>query len=314
MKRVIFPDALDARVMAAATQLVEQGIAAPILVANPFECRHLCQAQGIKLPPVRFIDPLRQTLRADFIERLQIKLPKASRDELEARMDEPLWVAAMCLDQGLADTCIAGNLSSTANVLRAGIRVLGMAKDTQTVSSIMFMLPPNTILASDQPILAFADCGVIPEPTVSQLADITIQTAKNFEQVMQRPARVAMLSFSSHGSAKHPAAEKVQQAVTEVKIREPELCIDGELQFDAAFVPQVAAQKVPESVLQGQANVFVFPSLEAANIGYKIAQRLGGFKAVGPLIQGLRLPLHDLSRGCSSEDIVEVTKVALSMM
>jgi phosphotransacetylase len=162
-------------------------------------------------------------------------------------------------------------------------------------------------------ILGFGDCGVVPRPTVEQLADIAISAADSFRNVTGEAPRVAMLSFSSHGSAKHPEAEAVRAATELVRTRCPDIVVDGELQFDAACVPSVAAQKAPDSPLSGQANVFIFPSLEAGNIGYKIAQRMGGYSAIGPMIQGLKHPMHDLSRGCSMEDMVEVSLVAMKM-
>lgn len=206
--------------------------------------------------------------------------------------------------------CIAGNLSSTAAVLRAGLKVIGLRPGVKTLSSIFIMLPP----VAEGHVLGFADCSVVPQPTSAQLADIALSSAETFTAITEETARVAMLSFSTQGSAKHPNVAMVQQAVEMIRARAPQLNVDGELQFDAAFVPSVAAQKAPNSELKGRANVMVFPSLEAGNIGYKIAQRLGGYRALGPLIQGLNAPMHDLSRGCNARDIIELVLIAQTQL
>ncbi len=191
-----------------------------------------------------------------------------------------LMFAAAMVSAGKADVCIAGNLSSTANVLRAGLRIIGLQPGCKTLSSIFLMLPQYS-----GPALGFADCSVVPQPTAAQLADIALASAETWRAMAGGPRGDAVVS--SNGSARRPCVANVQQATEIVRERAPKLVVDGGYQFDAAFVPEVAAQKAPASPLQGKANVMVFPSLEAGNIGYKIAQRLGGYRAVGPLIQGL---------------------------
>lgn len=306
--RVVFPDALDRRAIEAAQYLKAEGLAEPLLVTDPFALRSYCLERRIHLGQVPVLDPRHSPWRQRFAESLAQRQSRLTPEQSLEQLGNPLWFAAAMLEAGQVDLCIAGNLSSTADVLRAGLRVVGLEPGNRTLSSVFFMLPPG-----DGQVLGFADCGVVPRPTVEQLADIAISSAASFERVTGEPARVAMLSFSSNGSARHPDADAVREACALVRQRQPRLCIDGELQFDAAFVPQVAALKVPDSPLGGAANVFVFPSLEAGNIGYKIAQRLGGMSAIGPMLQGMRAPLHDLSRGCTSEEMIQTVLLASKM-
>lgn len=306
--RVVFPDAVDERAIRAAQQLARQGWAHPVLLANPFELRRYCKQRSIVLGDVPVIDPQYSSWLEIYIERYCTHHPGLLPEEASAQMRDPLWFGAMMLAQGDTDLCIAGNLSATASVLRAGMRVIGLKEGMKTVSSIMFLLSPD-----DGCTLGFADCGVVPDPTPEQLSDIAIAAADNYQAVTGISPRVAMLSFSTKGSAKHPSVDLVRLATDLAQSRRPDLILDGELQFDAAFVPSVAAQKAPESPLQGNANVFVFPSLAAGNIGAKIAERMGKYNALGPMIQGLRLPMHDLSRGCRMEDMVQTTLLAMKM-
>lgn len=309
-RRVVFPDALDERAIAAACRLAEAGVSRPVLLGHPFAIRALCRAKNLHMARVPVMDPANAGNREAYADLLLPRLAAhgMSREQLLDRLATPLWYGAAMVAAGDADYCIAGNLSSTSDVLRAALNVIGLAEGNNTVSSIFFMIAPG-----GGRVLGFADCGVVPEPSPEQLADITVSTADNYRRVIGVEPAIGLLSFSSRGSAKHRAPAKVQEAVRLVRARRPDLLVDGELQFDAAYVPSVAAKKVPDSPLAGSANVLVFPSLEAGNIGYKIAERLGGYQALGPMLQGLRLPMHDLSRGCSVEDIIDVTLVANRM-
>ena len=306
--RVVFPDATDERAIRAAQQLARQGWARPVLLANPFELRRLCKQRNIVLGDVPIIDPQYSALLEDYVAHYCAHRPGTLPEDASAQMRDPLWFGAMMLARGDTDLCIAGNLSATSSVLRAGMRVIGLAPGNKTVSSIMFLISPD-----GGRVLGFADCGVVPKPTIEQLADIAIAAADNYQAVTGNVPRVAMLSFSTKGSAKHADVEAVRQATELAQSRRPDLMLDGELQFDAAIAPAVAALKAPDSPLKGDANVFVFPSLEAGNIGYKIAQRLGNYRVMGPMIQGLRLPMHDLSRGCNIDDMVQTTLLAMKM-
>ena len=218
--------------------------------------------------------------------------------------DDPVVAAAILVRAGMADAAVAGATRPSADVLRAGLNVLGVAPGEGVVSSsILFVL-------RDGRVIAYGDCGVVPDPDEVQLASIAVSTARTFETLSGESARVAMLSFSTRGSARHARVDKVRNATALVGDLAPDLVVDGELQFDAAWVPEVADMKAPGSPVAGGANVFVFPDLDSGNIAYKITERLGGARAFGPLLQGLDGVFHDLSRGCSADDIFDVAVIA----
>jgi|TARA_B100001996_G_scaffold159850_1_gene121889 phosphate acetyltransferase len=217
---------------------------------------------------------------------------------------DPLIAAALLVKSGKADAAVAGATRSTGEVLKTGFQILGVSPEVEVVSSSFLMVLPNGMN------LAYGDCAVLPEPNSEQLCSIAISTASTYKTLTGEEPRVAMLSFSTHGSADHPKVIKVRDAVSLIRECDPKLLVDGELQFDAAWVPEIAASKAPDSLLQGAANVFIFPDLDSANIAYKITERLAGARAIGPLLQGLDGIFHDLSRGCSTQDIIDLAVIS----
>lgn len=309
---VVFSDGEDVRAVTAAARLSREGLLDATVIGRPAVVQKLLRQSGETGVMLRVTDhtlPAVSEANAAQYAAIQAERgkPISEEDALKA-VACPLAAGALMVRRGEAEVGVAGNLASTANVIRAGLRVLGTAPGVKTVSSFFFMIAPDC-----STYYMFTDSGVIIEPTTAQLVDIVGSTSTLMRNLMNEEPRVALLSFSTKGSAKHPRVDKMVEALGMIRERYPDLAVDGELQVDAALVPRVADQKAPGSPIHGQANILVFPSLEAGNIAYKIAQRLGGYTAFGPMLQGFAGGWHDLSRGCSADDIFQVAVVGLGM-
>ena len=298
--RVVLPEVNDPRVQQAALRLSQNGLACPVLIGEANQYPEIAEVDGVEFRSITD-----ESLLERCSQHLFNRMAHKGIDQAEARTLalEPVFFAALLVAIGEAEAAVAGSVAPTPHVVRATLRCIGTAPNTKTLSSFFLMQFPDRAVT-------FADCGLVPDPNSQQLADIAVAAATSHRRLTGEEPRVAMLSFSTHGSAKHPKTEKVIEATRQVRKQAPGLVVDGELQFDAAWVPEVAQRKCPESEVAGQANVLIFPDLDSGNIAYKIAQRLGGALALGPLIQGAAKPMMDLSRGCSVEDIVNVSVIA----
>jgi phosphate acetyltransferase len=297
-KKIVLPRSTDPRVVKAAEFLQNEGLANVILLST----------EGLKEPAdgIEILNSTSDSRLEEFSEAFYQKRKHKgiSKEQAFETVKDPLFFAASLVSSGYADGCVAGSVSTTGDVLRAAIQTIGLKKGSNVVSSIFLMS------FDDGKVFSYGDCAVVPYPTSDQLATIAFDSALSHKLITGDDPKVAMLSFSSKGSAQHERVELVQQAFEKVKEYNIDFAVDGELQFDAAFVESVGKRKAPDSEVAGKANVYIFPNLDAGNIAYKITERLGKATATGPIIQGLAKPMMDLSRGCAWDDIVNTACVA----
>ena len=310
-RRIVLPETNDERVIRAASQILKEGLAQVILVGNQEAIMHSAKAYEVSLSGAKIVDPYNFERFNDYVNKLVELRAKKGMTPEEAKkllLNNPTFFGAMLVKMGDADGMVSGSASPTANVLRAAIQVIGTQPGVKTVSSV-FIMELSQFKDLFGSILVFGDCSVIPVPTSEQLADIATLAAETAVKIAGINPRVALMTFSTKGSAKHECVDRVIEAGRILRERKVKFRFDDELQADAALVKSVGEIKAPLSDVSGNANVLIFPSLSAGNIGYKLVQRLAGANAYGPIIQGLNAPVNDLSRGCSVEDIVVLTAI-----
>ncbi|ARK22166.1 phosphate acetyltransferase [Sporosarcina sp. P26b] len=299
-KTIVLPEGEDVRILEAAVHLQQEGIITPVLLGNEETVKKVAQDGGFDISEIQLIDPASASyfneLAEKFVER---RAGKVTIEQAREQLKDVNYFGTMLIYTGRVDGLVSGAAHSTADTVRPALQIIKTKPGITKTSGAFIMM-------KEEERMIFADCAITVNPTAQELAEIAVESTKTAKAFGIDP-RVAMLSFSTKGSAVTEETEKVVEAARIAKELAPELLIDGEFQFDAAYVPSVAAKKAPESVIKGDANVFIFPTLDAGNIGYKLTERLGGYEAIGPILQGLNGPVNDLSRGCSAEDVYKLS-------
>ncbi|NDW08814.1 phosphate acetyltransferase [Dysgonomonas sp. 520] len=310
-QRIVLPEGTEIRTITAADRLLADGVAEIILIGNPTEIKDLAKSLDLQsIDKAIIIDPKNHAKKDAYIDLL-VELRKSkgmTTEQASVLVEDPLYLACLMIKAGDADGEVAGAKNSTGNVLRPALQLIKTSPGINVVSGVFLMFTKKQEYGKDG-LLFFADCAVTPDPSAAELAQIAVCTGQSARTFAQEEPRIAMLSFSTKGSAKHPMADKVIEATKLAKELDPTMSIDGELQADAALVPSVGSSKAPGSEVAGKANVLVFPNLEVGNIAYKLVQRLGDADAVGPILQGMAAPVNDLSRGCSIDDVYKMVAI-----
>lgn len=310
IKTIVLPEATDSRILEAAQIVKNEGYAKIILIGDEEKVKEIANDKGINIENIQIVNPLKDKKTEEYAKALyELRKSKGMTEEQAHQLIlDPVYFGMMMVKLNEADGLVSGAAHSTSDTLRPALQILKTAPGTKLVSAFFIMVVPNCEYGSNGTFI-FADSGLNEEPDSDKLSEIAISSSKSFEQLIGEKAKVAMLSYSTYGSAHSASTEKIIEATRLVKEKAPELVVDGELQLDAAIVPEVAEFKAKGSPLKGRANVLIFPDLSAGNIGYKLVQRLAKAEAYGPLCQGIAKPVNDLSRGCSSQDIAGVVAI-----
>lgn len=309
-KRIVLPEGDEPRTVKAASVLAGEGLALPVLIGEEGRVRETASKESADLSKVEVVDPAKDPRRKDYAGRFfELRKHKGiSEADADKLMADPMHFGTLMLHEGHVDGFLSGAVHATGDTIRPALQVIKPAPGVRAISSFFIMVLPTPEYGDDG-VLLMADCAIVPNPPAAKLAAIATSTAKMAKALCGMEPRVAMLSFSTKGSAEHELVTKVQEALRIAKEKAPDIAIDGEMQADAALVPEIGQRKSPGSPVAGKANVLIFPDLQSANIGYKLVQRLAKAEAIGPILQGFRKPVNDLSRGCSVNDIVTLSAV-----